>query len=711
MLLLTTVAFGGQEALPDFDHLPASEGALLRHRAEQLLEIPREKRIPLLIHELKRRMAVQRSQLLSVEPQALAALLASERQAVAEVVLRALPASHAEQVRALLPPITVKLQREVRPDVINAVRWKLEARLAQSAAHLPLRFVDVLLFEPRDHYGLCDRLGARALATAVAGLSAEARATFDAGLTPDQRALADAAADLVRARALNPEDAQELISIHQGDGTSGDALRSAGAQRLARACIAQSPELAARLLEKHRGGFGQMFMHWVREERGRARPGDGGRTEVLAELEAMVREGVADRPLRAPPRKVKPATPPPAAAPVEARSEPEGRAAPAPRRPSAPGLVVGAPPAAEVGPDVGGERRRPTMDVAGPRRTGEGEAVFRPRAGAQPVSRSERSGEAPGARGSGQRAELRPGRRDEPSRPRVTGSLPEARDPRRERREEEGRPRVMAPVPAAREPGSERRDEEVPRKRVAAAGPDPRRERRAEEKRPRATGDLPQQRAERSEEIIRPKVTGAIPEIRAAGREEARRRPTPEKNKPVTSPARPRVTGAVPTPRRPTGEAPEREAPGSHRLRPATPPGGNGAAARPPAAVRNVGGTPLPPGPPLGRGSRKPVAAGKGRSQEFRASPGPRRNELAGAPSRPFPTGRPRLGALGRAPLPAPAQEEPSVAGPPPPRRDPIAERAARAGGAVSIHARPASAKPRDASLPRPRGSRKGPAS
>ena len=77
MLLLTTVAFGGQEALPGFAHLPEVEGELLRHRAEQLLQIPRDKRIPLLIHELKRRMSAQRSQLLSADPQALAALLAS----------------------------------------------------------------------------------------------------------------------------------------------------------------------------------------------------------------------------------------------------------------------------------------------------------------------------------------------------------------------------------------------------------------------------------------------------------------------------------------------------------------------------------------------------------------------------------------------------------------------------------------------------------
>ena len=110
--------------------------------------------------------------------------------------------------------------------------------------------------------------------------------------------------EAARPRALALEAARELIALHQVEGTTpADAVRSAGAQRLARACVAQSPELAARLLERHRGTFGQSLMRWVREERAKGRPGDGGRTEVLAEIEAMVAEGLADRPLRAPPRQ------------------------------------------------------------------------------------------------------------------------------------------------------------------------------------------------------------------------------------------------------------------------------------------------------------------------------------------------------------------------------------------------------------------------
>ena len=54
MLLLTTVTFGGQDSVGIFDHLPDDEGELLRHRAQEILQIPRDRRLPLLVQEIKR---------------------------------------------------------------------------------------------------------------------------------------------------------------------------------------------------------------------------------------------------------------------------------------------------------------------------------------------------------------------------------------------------------------------------------------------------------------------------------------------------------------------------------------------------------------------------------------------------------------------------------------------------------------------------------
>ena len=99
MLLLTAITFGGQEGVASLDHLAQEEGELLAHRAQEIMQIPREKRIPLLVQEIKKLVKDRRGQLWSAEPEKLAALVQKERGALAEVVLRALPSVLAEASR------------------------------------------------------------------------------------------------------------------------------------------------------------------------------------------------------------------------------------------------------------------------------------------------------------------------------------------------------------------------------------------------------------------------------------------------------------------------------------------------------------------------------------------------------------------------------------------------------------------------------------
>ena len=54
MLLLAAVTFGGQDCISAFDYLNEAEGEALKHRAQGLLQIPKERRIPLLATEMKR---------------------------------------------------------------------------------------------------------------------------------------------------------------------------------------------------------------------------------------------------------------------------------------------------------------------------------------------------------------------------------------------------------------------------------------------------------------------------------------------------------------------------------------------------------------------------------------------------------------------------------------------------------------------------------
>ncbi len=328
MLLLTSITFGGQEGIEALGHLPEDEAEMLLHRAQEILQIPREKRIPLLVQEIKRLVKDRRGQLWSAEPERLAALLRRERGALVEVVLRALPAPLAEAVRNALPSMPrVKLTREVRPQVLDIVRWRLEDLLAQQSSSLtPFRFTDVLLLQTRELLTACDRLGARVLGPALAGLPEGERDPSIAALPPHLKQLASRAVTANAPRKLPEEESRSQIEQYGGLQNLALTLRSAGTHRLARASVAQSPEFAARLLEKHRGEFGQLLAKWIREER--AKPtarGDGGRTDIVTDLERLASRGLIERPVRVTASRPPPVIPPP----PSSRISPGGQRQPA----------------------------------------------------------------------------------------------------------------------------------------------------------------------------------------------------------------------------------------------------------------------------------------------------------------------------------------------------------------------------------------------
>lgn len=303
MLLLTSLSINSTEAVPAYEYLPADEEELLRYRALALLEVPKERRIPVLVGEIKRLVTQRRRQLASADPRRLAAVLKGERPAMVEVVLRALPMDLAEAVRAALGrPRRTLLVREVKPEVLSIIRWKLEDALRQGAPQMGgFRFSDLLTLQQRELWVVADRMGARVLATAVAGLPEAERQELFAKLPPDQRALAQRAADAGGARRLCERDARLVLEMHGAIESPSSGMRSAGIQRIARACLAQSAQFAQRMIERYQGELGRMLERWVREERSRAVKGDGGRLDIVEQLERLAQKGILDRPMRLPP--------------------------------------------------------------------------------------------------------------------------------------------------------------------------------------------------------------------------------------------------------------------------------------------------------------------------------------------------------------------------------------------------------------------------
>ncbi len=312
MLLLTSLAFGGADAMASFAHLPAEEEELLKFRAQALLQIPRDRRVPLLVQEIKRLVTARRRQLSSADPRRLADVLSKERPVMIEVVLRALPVELAEAVRASIPNHpTIRLQHEVGQDVLAIIRWKLEEALQHNTPRVgTFRFTDLLTLQQREILSVCDRMGARVLATAIAGLQqADADALF-ARLPPDQRNLAMKAAEAGRSKRLAEDDAKTVLEMHGALETPSEGMRSAGAQRLMRACVAQSAEFAQRMVERYSGDLGKLLHRWMKDEKKRAVKGDGGRLDIVEQLERLAQKGIIDRPMRLPP----PFRPPGAAA-------------------------------------------------------------------------------------------------------------------------------------------------------------------------------------------------------------------------------------------------------------------------------------------------------------------------------------------------------------------------------------------------------------
>lgn len=357
MMLLTAITFGGQEGVAALEHLPEEEAELLQHRAQEILQIPRDKRIPLLVQEIKRLVKDRRGQMWSADPERLAGLLKRERAALVEVVMRALPAQLAEAVRSHLPNTgKVKLTREVRPQVLDIVRWKLEERLSrESAAHVPFKFTDVLLLQTRELLTMCDRLGARVLGPALAGIPDGEREPAFAVLPPHLRQLATRAVTANAPRKLAEEDARAQLEQYGGMDNLASAIRGAGVHRLARASVAQSAEFASRLVEKHRSEFGQMLARWVREER--AKPttrGDGGRTDIVTDLERLAARGLIERPVRLTPPRPPALGPPPSLA---------GKA------------PVVSPPPSSRGPAVSREMRAGASSEASVRRSASSQSV------------------------------------------------------------------------------------------------------------------------------------------------------------------------------------------------------------------------------------------------------------------------------------------------------------------------------------------------
>ncbi|MGC4116334.1 MAG: hypothetical protein QM765_17515 [Myxococcales bacterium] len=161
---------------------------------------------------------------------------------------------------------------------------------------------DLMVMPTKDLLFLADVLGARSLSNVLAPLPDTEREDVLKQLAPEQRQVAARPADPNAARKLNVERARNILDKHFRELEPKRAVRLMGVRRVAKACLAQSNEFAARVIEQHRDELGRQLAHFVSEERQKGSRGDpGARDEVLSELSKLATRGVVEKPVRLPP--------------------------------------------------------------------------------------------------------------------------------------------------------------------------------------------------------------------------------------------------------------------------------------------------------------------------------------------------------------------------------------------------------------------------
>jgi len=177
-LLLTAMSFAGSQANDLWQFLPDEDAAALREKAGKLEEIPREKRVTLMVRELKGLMAFRSVKGLDgVEPSWLAAGFKGESPRVIAAVLAYMPSSLSRQIVSRLPENVQRAipQREALKDVPMELIKLVRSRFDQKFIVMPLEreltdmaFSDVVLLTAKELITLVRSVGADEIACALA---------------------------------------------------------------------------------------------------------------------------------------------------------------------------------------------------------------------------------------------------------------------------------------------------------------------------------------------------------------------------------------------------------------------------------------------------------------------------------------------------------------------------------------------------------------
>lgn len=332
-LLLTAMSFGGSEARELWKFLPDDDGRAIAAKAATLEDIPREKRVPLMVRELRGLMSFRAVKGLDgVEPSWLAAAFKGESPRVIAAVLMYLPSSLSRQIIARLPDGVQKAlpAREALKDVPMEVIKLVRSRFDQKFVQMPLErdlsdlgFEDVVLLSAKELITLVRSIGADEIACAFLAVGKRALAEFLTKLAPQ-----DGEELLAAVRRSDVKDGMELKAAQAflgkvltaapsrpgtgtspgirgvGGNTSGMAFantdelfQKGGLYRLARALSVEDETAVRQLVQRFPRAHGRLLLEYI--ERVRERDNDDAavrrlRDQIIAAVANLSQRGKID---------------------------------------------------------------------------------------------------------------------------------------------------------------------------------------------------------------------------------------------------------------------------------------------------------------------------------------------------------------------------------------------------------------------------------
>lgn len=274
-MLLTVLSFAGSRGEELLEHLPDDVAAAMLEKAKKLDEIPKEKRVPLMVRELKQLMSFRALKgLEGVEPSWLVAGFKGESPRTVAIVLMHMPASVSKQILQRLPegvraamPSREEL-RDVPLEVVKLVRSRFDAKFASMPVERDtssFSFRDVVMLNAKELVTMVRYLGADELAVAFLAAGKRALAELLRRLpSEDSEELIAAVKRAASEDQMELKAAQAFLAKVLGNFHNTDELfQKAGLWRLARALSADDATTVRQIAQRFPRAHGRLLSEYL----------------------------------------------------------------------------------------------------------------------------------------------------------------------------------------------------------------------------------------------------------------------------------------------------------------------------------------------------------------------------------------------------------------------------------------------------------------